>query len=88
MLSIKVLGPGCARCERLEQYAEEALAEIVAERPDVTATLEKITDTAQFIHYGVLTTPGLVINEKLVSSGKIAAREEIVGWLRDALKEG
>jgi small redox-active disulfide protein 2 len=88
MLSIKVLGPGCERCERLEQYAEEALAQIVEENPDIAATAEKIADVTQFVRYGVLATPGLVINDKLVSSGQIPSREEIVEWLREALVEG
>jgi small redox-active disulfide protein 2 len=88
MLCIKVLGPGCARCERLEQYAEEALAEVVAEQPGVSATIEKITGVDQFVHYGVLATPGLVVNEKLVSSGQIPTRDEIKEWLREALEQG
>jgi small redox-active disulfide protein 2 len=88
MLSIKVLGPGCERCERVGQYAEEALAEVVAAHPDISATIEKITDVTQFVHYGVLATPGLVVNGKLVSSGQIPTREEIKGWLREALDQG
>jgi small redox-active disulfide protein 2 len=88
MLSIKVLGSGCARCNQLEQHAEEALAEVVAGQPDVSATLEKVTDVAQFVHYGVLATPGLVVNEKLVSSGQVPTRDEIKGWLREALEQG
>lgn len=87
-LSIKVFGPGCKRCERLEQHAEEALAQVAAEHPDVSATLEKITDVGQFVHYGVLATPGLVINEKLVSSGQVPTRGEIIEWLREALALG
>ena len=88
MLSIKVLGPGCANCDHLMELAGAALGDIRAEKPDVEATVEKITDTEKFLDYGLLKTPGLVINEKLVSSGRIPSTEQITGCLREALKAG
>ena len=87
MLSVKVLGPGCANCDRLMELAMLALEEITAEYPDTDATVEKVTDTAQFLDYGLLHTPGLVINEKLVSSGKIPTPGKIAGWMREALED-
>jgi small redox-active disulfide protein 2 len=79
MLSIKVLGPGCANCRKLEQVAREALASL-----GVEAELIKVTDMQQIIAYDVLKTPGLVINEKLVSSGRIPTLASVAEWIRAA----
>lgn len=84
MLSIKVLGPGCKNCERLEMHAEQAAQRWRSDHPEVEVTIEKLTDTEQFLEYGLLSTPGLVINERLVSSGKIPAPSHIVAWLEQA----
>ncbi|HOT83645.1 conserved hypothetical protein [uncultured Defluviicoccus sp.] len=78
MLSIKVLGPGCANCRKLEEVAREAAASI-----GVEAKITKITDMREIIAYEVLKTPGLVINEKLVSSGRIPTTATIAEWLRN-----
>lgn len=85
MLSVKVLGPGCANCERVEMHAMQAVEQVRSQHPTLEVTLEKITDTEQFLDYGLLATPGLVVNEKLVSSGKIPAPSQIVNWLEEAL---
>jgi hypothetical protein len=85
MLTIKVLGPGCAKCEYLEQRAQLALADIQAEYPDVKGEIQKVTDVNVFMQYGLLITPGLVINEKLVCAGQMPASKTITGWLNDAL---
>lgn len=79
MLIIKVLGPGCANCRKLEQVAREALASL-----GVEAELIKVTDMQQIIAYDVLKTPGLVINEKLVSSGRIPTLASVAEWIRAA----
>ncbi|MFP3855260.1 MAG: thioredoxin family protein [Anaerolineales bacterium] len=84
MLTIKVLGPGCKNCERVELHTEQAVERWRADHPEVDVRIEKVTDTAQFLDYGLLSTPGLVINEKLVSSGKIPAPSHIVQWLEEA----
>lgn len=84
MLSIKVLGPGCKNCERVELHAVQAVEQWGAVHPDVEVTIEKVTDTEKFLDYGLLSTPGLVINEKLVSSGRIPAPSHIVQWLEEA----
>ena len=78
-MSIKVLGPGCANCRKLEEVAREAAASI-----GVEAEITKITDMREIIAYDVLKTPGLVINEKLVSSGRIPTSAAIAEWLRAA----
>ncbi|MFP5403002.1 MAG: thioredoxin family protein [Gammaproteobacteria bacterium] len=79
MLSIKVLGPGCANCRKLEEIVHEALA-----ATGVEAEVTKITDMGQIVAYDVLKTPGLVINEKLVSSGRIPTAATIAEWIRAA----
>lgn len=85
MLSIKVLGPGCANCERLEVHAAQAVERWGQDHPEVEVTIEKVTDTDRFLEYGLLATPGLVINEKLVSAGRIPAPSHIIGWLEQAV---
>lgn len=78
-MNIKVLGPGCANCRKLEEIAREAVASL-----GVAAEIDKVTDMQQIIDYGVLKTPGLVINGKLVSSGRIPAPQSVADWIRAA----
>lgn len=85
MLTIKVLGPGCRNCETLAKKAAEALQAVAAETTAVVDTkIEKVTDHNKFVDYGLMLTPGLVINEKLVSSGRIPTVSEIKKWIADA----
>ena len=79
MLNIKVLCPGCANCRKLEEIAREAVSQL-----GVEAAIEKVTATEAILAYDILKTPGLVINEKLVSSGRIPAVGSVVEWIRDA----
>lgn len=85
MLSIKVLGPGCMNCEKVELHAAQAVEQWRVDHPEVEVVIEKVKDTEKFLDYGLLSTPGLVINEKLVSSGKIPAPSHIVAWLDEAV---
>jgi small redox-active disulfide protein 2 len=80
MLKIKVLGPGCNNCHMVEEVARAAVAAVRIE-----ADFEKVTDRAEFARYGVLFTPGLVINEKLVSAGRIPNQSEVTTWVTNAL---
>ena len=82
MLQIKVLGPGCPNCDKVETVARKAVANIGAE-----AAIEKVTDYAEIMAYNVLSTPGLVINEQLVSAGRIPAEAEVTTWVANALEE-
>ena len=86
MLSLKVLGPGCMNCERVESNALKAVEMIREINHELEFQVEKINDTAQYLNYGLLATPGLVINEKLVSAGRIPTPDEIVDWLKLALE--
>lgn len=79
MLTIKVLGPGCANCKKLEEVARQAVTDL-----HVEADIIKVTDMQDIIAYDVLKTPGLVINEKLVSSGRIPTVTTIEEWIKAA----
>ena len=72
--SVKVLGSGCARCSALEAAVRAALAEL-----GVDAAIEHVTDFMQIAAYGVMTTPALVVDGKVVSYGKVLSKEVTVG---------
>jgi small redox-active disulfide protein 2 len=76
MLNIKVLGPGCANCKRLEQITRREV-----ENLELDANIEKVTDYGQIVAYGVMSTPGLVINEEVVAYGRIPNNQEVTNWL-------
>ena len=82
MLTIKVLGPGCENCKKLAYLTERAVTAL-----SVEAKVEKVTDFAEIMKYPILSTPGLVINKKLVASGRIPGEAEITTFLTTALME-
>ena len=77
MLNVKILGSGCANCKKLEAVAREA-----ATAAHLDAEFVKVTDMQQIMAYDLLSTPGLVINDKLVSSGRIPTVAEVQKWLQ------
>ena len=81
MLTIKILGSGCANCKRLEQIARKVVSDM-----GIEAEIIKVTNYADIMAYNVLSTPGLVINEKVVSTGRIPAPAEVSSWLANALE--
>jgi small redox-active disulfide protein 2 len=76
-MNIKVLGGGCSKCEALLEAAKEAVA-----KTGVNAEIEYITDFAQIARYGIMSTPALVIDEKVVSAGRVLKASQIEKWLR------
>jgi small redox-active disulfide protein 2 len=81
MLNIKVLGSGCENCKRLAWLVERA-----ANHLGIEAQVIKVTDYSEIMKYEILSTPGLVINEKLVASGRVPSEAEITTFLTDALE--
>ncbi len=81
MLEIKVAGPGCRNCQELEARVKQALAELQAE-----ATVMKITDFRDIAAAGVLTTPGLIVNGKLLLQGKLPSVGIVKGLLLEAMR--
>jgi len=76
MTTVKILGPGCANCRKLEVVAREA-----ASSAGIEAEFVKVTDMKDILAYDVFSTPGLVIDEKVVSSGRIPTAAEVRQWL-------
>jgi small redox-active disulfide protein 2 len=76
-MRIKILGPGCAKCHRLEQLTREVVAEL-----GLDADFENVTQIEQIMAYPILTTPGLVVDEVVKASGRIPSKDEIRGWLK------
>ena len=76
---IKILGPGCARCQRLEQLTREVVAEL-----GIDASFEHVRDMQAIMAYPITGTPGLVIDEEVAVFGRIPSKEEIAGWLKQA----
>ena len=79
MLSILVLGPGCTNCHKLEAMCKE-----VVEEQGIEAAVAPITDLNQIHALGVMMTPGLVINGKVVSSGRVPSRSTLEQWILEA----
>jgi small redox-active disulfide protein 2 len=77
---IKILGTGCARCKQLEKTALEVVREL-----SIDATIEEVKDIKKIMEYPILTAPGLVINEKLVCSGRVPTKAEVTTFITTAL---
>ena len=82
MNTIKVYGSGCSNCIKLEDMCKEVIQEL-----NIDATIDKISDIKEIMKTGILSTPGLEINGKIVSSGKLPAKSTLVQWIINALAE-
>jgi small redox-active disulfide protein 2 len=80
MINIKILGIGCPKCRKLEEKVKE-----VVSANNITAEVEKVTDVKDVMKYNIMMTPGLVINEKLKSSGNIPKDEQILNWINEEM---
>jgi small redox-active disulfide protein 2 len=76
MLNIKILGSGCANCKNLEKLCREVVTE-----NNLDANIEKVTDFKEIASYGIMSTPGLVVNGKILSSGKLPTKYTLQHWL-------
>ena len=81
-MEIKILGTGCPRCHEVEKRTINVLAEM-----NVAADVQKVTDIKKIMEYKILGTPGLVINGKVKSAGKIPSKEEIKKWIEEEMKK-
>jgi small redox-active disulfide protein 2 len=79
-MNIKILGSGCANCKRLEQITRK-----VIEQQGIQAEIEKVTNMVDIMEWPILSTPGLVIENNLVASGRIPTEAEITEWVRAAI---
>lgn len=80
-MEIRILGPGCPRCEEVEKRTINVLAEM-----DLPADVQKVTDLKKIAEYGVFITPGLVMNGKVKCSGRIPSKQEIKKWIAEETK--
>ena len=76
-MDIKVLGPGCPKCQQAEKIVKHAIAE-----SGIEATVEKITDVMEIAGYGVFGTPAVVVDGEVKSVGKIPKKQDVLGWIR------
>jgi small redox-active disulfide protein 2 len=76
-MEIKVLGPGCPKCQQTEKIVKETVAEA-----GVTANVEKVADVMKIAGYGVFGTPAVVVDGEVKSVGKIPTKEEVLAWLK------
>ena len=79
-MKIKVLGPGCAKCHQLEQTTQEVVKEL-----GIDAEIDYVKDIKKIMEYPILTTPGLVIDEILVCSGRVPSKAEVSTYITTAL---
>ena len=82
MITIKILGSGCTNCKKVEQIVRQAVANMGME-----AEINKVTDYHELMQYPSLSTPALVINEKLICAGRIPSPAEVTTWLANAATE-
>ena len=76
-MEIKILGPGCPKCQKTEEIVKETLAE-----SSVDATVDKVTDMMEIANYGVFGTPAVVIDGEVKSVGKVPKKDDIKKWLK------
>ena len=78
-MDIKVLGPGCTQCDKLERELMEVMVEL-----GLAASIEHVTDLKEIAKYGVMGTPALIVNGKVKAVGRVPPRKKIVQWLKEA----
>ena len=81
-LEVKILGPGCPNCDKLEQMIFRVMAE-----SNIAGDVEHVRDLAEIANYGLVPTPALVINGKVKSSGRLPQERQVLQWLKEALND-
>lgn len=81
-MEIRILGTSCPRCQELEKRTIDILAEL-----SIAADLQKVTDIKKIMEYKILGTPGLVINGKVKSAGRIPSKDEIKKWIEEEMNK-
>ena len=81
-MNIKILGPGCVRCDQLEKITREVVKEL-----GIDVSLEHVKEVKKIMEYPILHTPGLVLNEELVCSGRVPTKAEITSFITTALNK-
>ncbi len=76
-MEIKVLGPGCANCEKTEKIVREAVAEC-----GISATIEKVTDMMAIAGYGVFGTPAVIVDGEVKVVGKVPKKKDVLAWIK------
>ena len=74
---VKILGTGCKKCKTLEEKVKE-----IIQLNNIDAAIEKVSDIQEMIKYGIMMTPGLVVNEQVKSSGVIPKDDQLLNWLK------
>jgi small redox-active disulfide protein 2 len=78
MVSVKILGTGCKKCQTLESKVKDLVS-----KNNIDAVVEKVTDIQEMVNYGIMMTPGLIVNEKVKSYGIIPKDDQIINWLKE-----
>jgi small redox-active disulfide protein 2 len=78
MVSVKILGTGCKKCQTLEAKVRDLVS-----ANNIDAAVEKVTDIQEMVKYGIMMTPGLIINEKVKSFGIIPKDDQLISWLKE-----
>ncbi|MBN1349314.1 TM0996/MTH895 family glutaredoxin-like protein [candidate division KSB1 bacterium] len=78
-MNIKILGAGCARCNKLAKLAQKAVAQL-----EINADVVKVSDLDKIMSYGVVMTPALVINEQVMIAGRIPSIEQLIAWIKES----
>jgi small redox-active disulfide protein 2 len=81
-MNVKILGPGCSRCHQLDQLVRDVVSELA-----INASVEEVKDMKKIMSYSIVMTPGLVINEELVSSGKVPSKAEVTQLIINGLEK-
>jgi len=81
-MNIKILGPGCPKCHKLEKTVREVISEL-----QVNATIEEVKDITKILKYPILITPGLVIDEEVIISGQVPSKEKVIELIKNAVEK-